>query len=210
MKRVAGLWTVGLGAMLLVGCSGIRVLAPSESDDDRERIRALTAEVTSLEAQNAELKSALTQVADSRPTPSPEVLENAPIAVRLAVAPGSLLERVPDDPSKATLTLHISPLDSRDRFVQVTGWLDVSITSLATKGNAPRSLCRVELGPAALRDALRSGLFGNHYAVTCTLDLAAAGDALSAAAQITFRDGFSGVQLSAPVAFPLTTDNTLR
>jgi hypothetical protein len=191
------------------GCGQVRVLAPSARDDVAERLARAEAELASLKSRNAELEAQLrarAAHADSNATPvDPEVLANAPIAVSLAVAQGSLVERVVEgDRTLGRVVLHVQPLDGRSRFVQVVGRLEVGLQSLPAPGTEPVAIGSSALGPAALRDALRAGLFGLHYAVPCTFDLAPVGRDTSIAARVVFRDGFTGRELTAPfvVAVP--------
>jgi hypothetical protein len=194
-------------AVLAGGCTA-RALVPNQNDAYREQIRALESKVAGLERANQELLATLA-ARERRDEVPAEVLANAPSAVRLALGWGSGLDRPgsrtgePNGSTLRSMTLYIEPRDARDRFVQVTGWLDVSVVTLPEGGAAPVAVGNVQLGPAALRDGFRGGAFGSHYTVTAPITLPPGPVAPSLLAQVTFRDGFSGKTLSAALTIPL-------
>ncbi|MDZ4753153.1 MAG: hypothetical protein SGJ11_01485 [Phycisphaerae bacterium] len=206
MIRVVNRITIAMliAACAMPACSGARALVPNEHDAYRDQIRALESQLALTAAENRELRATLSATAAVNTAGiSPEVLQNVPQAARLVVELGSLIERTADDPDKATVSLHISPRDSRDRFVPITGWLEVTIASLPGYGAVPKLIGGLSFAPGELREALRSGLFGNHYTAICVIDLSEAKGSLSAVVNVTFRDGFSGRELSEPFAFRL-------
>jgi outer membrane murein-binding lipoprotein Lpp len=143
-------------AALLAGCSA-RAIVPNERDPLRDQIRSLEAEKASLERRIDELNAALAQQAAAANLP-PEVLANLPLPIRIVARFGSAVPRS-DDPGSATeLTVHIDPTDSRERFVQLTGWVDLTVVRFTDDPSNATVLASATFDPAAVRDALRSGL----------------------------------------------------
>ena len=189
-------------AALLAGCSA-RAIVPNERDPLRDQIRSLEAERASLERRIDELNAALAQQAAAANLP-PEVLANLPLPIRIVARFGSAVPRS-DDPGSATeLTVHIDPTDSRERFVQLTGWVDLTVVRFTDDPSNATVLASATFDPAAVRDALRSGLFGTHYAFTLPL---ASGDIDAmpkiVVARVRYRDGLSGSELESAVECPL-------
>lgn len=210
-----GLPLIAAAALGLSGGCSVRVLAPSDRDAERATTRALEEEVARLRAENDELKAKLEGQAAQSSAVAPEVLENAPVAVRLVGGFGSA---TPNEPTadQLLLVVHIEPLDSRARFVQVTGWVDVTVVAFPTEmtnaastvtatgalPEAARVIATSHLAPAALRDSLRSGLFGIYYALECPIPNQGLEGMSSIVVRVAFRDGFSDRRLDAIVTCP--------
>jgi len=165
--RAIAIAFVALGS---IGCQA-RVLVPSDGDAAREQIRTLKTRVAQLEAANAELtvnlaaaRSAAMTAEGSPPAPDAAqaaVLAETPRAVRMSIVSGSSFERDAADPSRGSLTLYLETVDSRGRFVQVAGTLEVAVVSLPTANQGePVRLGDLALGPKELRDSWRSGFLG--------------------------------------------------
>jgi hypothetical protein len=195
----------GLACVAILALSGCRVraLVPNENDPLRERIRTLEAEVQSLTAANQELRQSIERISvASQPnsnagttwTVTPDVIANAPIAVRLVGTMGSAIVDTPGGPT--TLTIQIEPRDGRDRFVQITGWVEITIAAFVDAPAEPAGgssvLAKQTFGPAEVRDSLRAGLFGVHYSFSTDLPAEVARSTRTVIARVVYRDGFTG------------------
>jgi hypothetical protein len=189
------------------GCA-VRVLAPSESDPIRDRVRELEENSRRLKAENEELRATLEQQAATSAAVNPEVLANAPVAVQLRGSFGSAVRR-DTPPGDVDLVVHVEPLDSRARFVQLTGWFDMTVVAFndgrLDADGAAEVLATRHFEPAAVRDSLRSGLFGIYYALECPLPAASVSGRTQVVARIAFRDGFTDRRLETIVQCPLST-----
>lgn len=197
------------------GCSA-RVLAPSQGDAYRDEIRSLKDENAELTSRVAELERslALASASDAAgpagvpdfgvPWSAAEVRKEEPRAIGLAIGWGSVVERDANAPA-ATLTLYVEPRDARGRFVQVAGYLDVRVVAVRDpgKGESP-TLAERRFGPAALRDAWRSGMFGTHYTLTMPVDLAPCPDVRAVAAIAVLYDGPDATRLAANATLDVT------
>jgi len=168
---LAGL--LALGA-LAVGCSG-----PKDFENENDRLRAeretLEAEVLDLRAQLEETRAKLHELARTFEatggSPAADVVASLPRCAGIAVDrySGPADRDGVDGPE--LIDVYIRPFDGRRRFVQVAGQLSVEAlllppTDRQDPGDAqPRSLGRVTLQPAELREAYRTSALGTHYAV---------------------------------------------
>ncbi len=187
---------------LLAGCSA-RAIVPNERDPLRDRIRTLEAEKASLERRIDELNATLAQQAAAASIP-PAVLANLPAPVRVAARFGSAVPTTAEPGSPIELTVHLDPTDSRERFVQLTGWVDLTIVRFTENPSEAVVVASATFEPGAVRDALRSGLFGTHYAFTVTLPAQSTDDALrTVVARVRYRDGLADRALESAAECPL-------
>jgi hypothetical protein len=189
-----------LAILAQAGCS-VRVLAPSEPNPDREQLAALQSEVERLRARNEELTLAIDRTSQSSSV-KPEILANAPAAVALAGAFGSALPSEQGGDERR-LIVQVLPQDGRGRFVQVTGWADMTIFGFPEGSPSPTVFASRHFEPAEWRDSLRSGLFGIYYALDCPLPSASTGSLRSVFARIQLLDGFTQRSLEVLVECPL-------
>lgn len=190
-------------AAIQVGCTA-RVLVPSATDPLRERISELENENRLLRQQAAELQQAMARErSPSARSLAPEVLANLPLPVRLAASFGSAVRTSDSVDAPIELAVHATATDSRDRFVQLTGWVDVTIVTFTPNPAEALVLATRRFEPGEVRDALRSGFFGLHYAFPVTLPAEAVRDRPSVVARVLYRDGFTEQQLESVVQCPL-------
>jgi hypothetical protein len=193
---------VMMQAVVLAGCSA-RAIVPNERDPLRDQIRALEAEKASLELRIDELNATLAQQAAAASLP-PEVLANLPLPIRVVARFGSAVSATDEPGEPIELTVHLDPTDSRERFVQLTGWVDLTIVRFTGDPSEAIVLASATFDPSAVRDALRSGLFGTHYAFTLTLPAQPANEALpTVVARVRYRDGLADRVLESAVECPL-------
>lgn len=173
-------------ALLVTGCSSAKVLNPSPNDALRAENMELREKLDRAALQNKELLTRLaerrkeTDGASTRPVGGRALDPEAEAAIpRIATVhiegATDVIRRTPGAPP--TLRLWVLPRDGRGRFLQVVGTLSVGVTVLRA-GEPPVEISQASFGPAAVRDAWRSGLMGSHYAfempLTIPSDLAAA------------------------------------
>ena len=180
------------------GCS-VRVLAPADRGDPTDRLHALEAETSRLKAENEELRIAVARAAPNADRGlDPEVLANAPFAVGLHGAFGSATPS-PTEGGPIELIVQVEPVDSRNRFVQVTGWFDVSIVALGEDPAKAEVIATRTLSPRETREALRAGLFGISYGLACDVPAEAMVGRQTLIARVVFRDGFTTGRLETVV-----------
>ncbi len=149
MQRLLVITLIGF----CTGCnSGARIAAAN--DQLRLERESQHEQIESLEAENAELRSKLAEANARLGSPIPDdVLIALPRVASIELTRFSDLR---DD----VMTWSIRPSDSRGRFVQVVGTLELRAV---TAGSEPRVLAETVLAPAELRDAYASGLSGAAY-----------------------------------------------
>ncbi len=195
-------------AALLGGCSA-RALVPGPDDPLRARIHELEEESRLLKQENDELRQSITRTATNADALRPEIVANAPIPTRIVGAFGSAVPvaggsaSTPSNDGPIELTVQVSPTDSRDRFVQLTGWVDVSVVTFSKNPAEAVVLAARHFEPGEVRDALRSGLFGIHYAFALPLPAGTARDHRVVVARVLYRDGFTQRELETIAECPL-------
>lgn len=195
-------------AALLAGCSA-RALVPSPDDPLRARIHQLEEESRLLKQENDELRQSIARAATNTDALRPEILANAPIPTRIVGAFGSAVPAAggsastPATDGPIELTVQVSPTDSRDRFVQLTGWVDVSVVTFTKNPAEAVVLATKHFEPGEVRDSLRAGLFGIHYAFTVPLPAGVARDHRLVVARVLYRDGFTQRELETIAECPL-------
>ena len=171
--------TILLLAMSLAGCR----LGGSESlDQVADRLRSENAELhkklDAAQNENLELRTKLAGIPESTHHLSSEMLAAIPRCTHIELDSLSGWSA-----RRHALSLYVKTLDGRDRFVQVTGTLHVT---LMIGNQAPRELT---FTPAQLRDAYRSDIVGTCYLATFDgmNDLPGKGSQI----RIRFNDGLS-------------------
>ena len=102
----------------------------------------------------------------------------------------SLNPNLPDQPA-TSISIYVTTLDGRERFTQAVGTLEVT----ATLKGAVTPFASARLGPAALRDAYRSGVMGTVYELTLPLEpriVRVAGKPTTIVIDATFSDAITG------------------
>jgi len=192
-----GLLAIAFALGLTLGGCKAKALGPSPNDplrDENRSLREANAELTA-RAQELETRLATVEAERSKEGIDPEVVANTPAVRRLDLKSGSVVEALPGQPGRGIARVWLEPVDGQGRFVQVTGWLEVAITALPASGPAI-SIGSVRLGPAAVREAYRSGFMGTHYTVEVPVDLGAAGASPNFAVAASFTEGRSRKVLS--------------
>lgn len=200
-----------IGACLLVsagGCTAGGSKSASQANDElRRRVMALEDQKKTLEQTNAELLAKVTELSNNRGQALPaDVLAAMPRCASISISDlGTWLD--PADIAKPAASAHVSvsALDGRGRSMQGVGTLRVEILVLppgaavvndagervAKDGAAPLRAAKAELGPAALREAYREGLFGASYVVDMAIEPLAERNAV-VLVRATFADAITG------------------
>jgi hypothetical protein len=175
--------SVALAALALTvqGC-GAAGRVSRANDELRLERETLSERVASLEGENAELRAKLAEA--GRQTP-PGLLDAAPRVASVTVSRLSLLEEQPP-----SAVVFIAAADGRGRFVQALATLSVRVVDPGADGSQPTLLGGLTIEPAALRDALVSGLAGQGYRVHVPLG---AMPAQSALVTVELRDELTGL-----------------
>ncbi len=198
---------------LIPGCSmGGSKSASQANDELRRRVMALEDQKKSLEQTNTELLAKVTELSRERGAALPaDVLAAMPRCASIAISDlGTWLD--PADAGKPATSVHVSvsALDGRGRSMQGVGTLSVELLVLpadativndagersARQGATPIRTAKAEIGPAALRDAYREGLFGASYVVDISIDPLTERNAV-VLVRARFADAITGVTLDA-------------
>jgi hypothetical protein len=192
-----------LCALVSVGGCTARALTPSPEDPLRDRIRTLEEESRLLRLQNEELRASIERDRPADGAVPAEVVANAPIPVRIAASFGSAVPATDGPSAPLDLTVHVVPLDGRERFVQMTGWVDVTVVTFTANPAEAVVLATRHFEPGEVRDALRSGFFGIHYGFTLPLPADATRGHRTVVARVLYRDGFTRRELESIAECPL-------
>ena len=193
---------------LAPGCTAGGSKSVSQANDDlRRRVMALEDQKKTLEQTNAELLAKVAELSKDRGQGMPaEVLAAMPRCASISISDlGTWLD--PADVGKAATSAHVSvsALDGRGRSMQGVGTLRVEVLVLpsgatmvndagqriAKDGAAALRAAKAELGPAALREAYREGLFGASYVVDLAIEPLAERNA-AVLVRATFADAITG------------------
>lgn len=193
---------------LAPGCTAGGSKSASQANDDlRRRVMALEDQKKTLEQTNAELLAKVAELSKDRGQGMPaEVLAAMPRCASISISDlGTWLD--PADVGKAATSAHVSvsALDGRGRSMQGVGTLRVEVLVLpsgatmvndagqriAKDGAAALRAAKAELGPAALREAYREGLFGASYVVDLAIEPLAERNA-AVLVRATFADAITG------------------
>lgn len=210
-----GTWSVLSGALmsacllaLAPGCiAGGSKSASQANDELRRRVMALEDQKKTLEQTNAELLAKVTELSKDRGQALPaDVLAAMPRCASISISDmGTWLD--PADIAKPATSVHVSvsALDGRGRSMQGVGTLRVEILVLPAgatmvndageravkEGASPARTAKAELGPAALREAYREGLFGASYVVDLPIEPLAERNAV-VLVRASFADAVTG------------------
>lgn len=193
---------------LVPGCTAGGSKSVSQANDDlRRRVMALEDQKQTLERTNAELLVKVTELSKERGQALPaDVLAAMPRCASISISDlGTWLD--PADVGKPASSAHVSvsALDGRGRSMQGVGTLRVEVLVLpagatmindggqrvAKEGTTPLRTAKAELGPAALREAYREGLFGASYVVDLAIEPLAERNA-AVLVRATFADAITG------------------
>lgn len=183
-------------AAILTGCE-TTVLKPTAADVTRADVQRLEEENADLRRERAELQA---QLGAMRQGPiSPEIAPYVPRPVNLEI--GSVRwVRLNDAARSPAMRIELVPLDSLDRFVQVTGWMDVTALPFPISGEqgdeASSRPITISLGPAEVRDQYRAGFMRPRYVVELPVSSPARG-AQGWAIEAKLRDALTGRELVA-------------
>ncbi|MCC6971989.1 MAG: bZIP transcription factor [Phycisphaerales bacterium] len=205
---LAGVLAGGPAILLLAGCSvGGSTSASRANDELRRRVMALEDQKKTLEQTNAELLAKVSEWSKERgPALPADVLAAMPRCASISISDlGTWLD--PADVGKPATSAHVSVscLDGRGRSMQGVGTLRVEVMVLpagetivdssggrsAREGATPIRTAKIELGPSALRDAYREGLFGASYVVDLPLEPLAERSAV-VLVRASFADAITG------------------
>lgn len=159
---VLGLTAVGVGGCGLRygGSSQDKVLA-----DLRGQNAELRERVAGLERERDELVVKLGAGAQPGGAGAADAALAAQIAAAMPAVVGVEIDGIsgpaPREPGK--VVVYVLPRDGRGRFTQVVGTLAVRV--FVREGTEEREVGGVELSPAQLRDAYRSGFAGTNYMI---------------------------------------------
>ncbi|MCA9271933.1 MAG: hypothetical protein KDA31_02690 [Phycisphaerales bacterium] len=154
----------------LTGCNSGKRIAKANDALRLER-ETLKEQVTSLEAENAELKSKNSELNNRLESPIPnDVLAALPRVAKIELTRYCQIEETDDGP---VAILYFKTLDGRGRFVQAVGSASASLYQLVIPtdpetGNVTGeavlvTLGQIELQPQQLRDQYIEGLGGSAY-----------------------------------------------
>lgn len=187
--RQKGLWTTGLAlglAAVSAGGCGLRYGGSSQDKvlaELREQNATLRERVAGLESERDELQVKLGAQAASAAGRTGTANGDAALAAQIASAMPAVVGveidglSGPSPRDARKVIVYVLPRDGRGRFTQVVGKLAVRVLvreGAPGSGSTPeREVGKVELSPAQLRDAYRSGFAGTNYMVE--VDIGAAG-----------------------------------
>ena len=191
-RRQRGLWASGLSLGLVVmsvgGC-GLRYGGSSQDKvlaELRGQNAALRERVAGLERERDELVVKLESRAASAAGTATSSGTDAELAAQVAAAMPAVVGVEIDGLSGLNprdgrkVIVYVLPRDGRGRFTQVVGKLAVRVLvreGAPGGGSTPeREVGKVELSPAQLRDAYRSGFAGTNYMVE--VDIGTAGQSV--------------------------------
>ena len=135
-----------------------------ERDQLEIELRRVTAERNELRAKLDELTSKLEAVDG---VPAAVVIDSMPRCAGIRVDRLTGLYDRDGEPGFEGINVYLLPFDSRDRFVQISGTLNVVATLYPMPGSAEaeRVVARRVIEPKDLREAYRSTLLSTHYSV---------------------------------------------
>jgi hypothetical protein len=172
-RHAAARWSLGAlaaAAVALPGCFGVRNFE-NENDALRRKVLELEERARLAEADRDETRVKLAESERVRREALPaDVLDALPRCTAIEVNRLS----GPDDKDGVagpeTISIGVSTVDGRRRFVQVAGTLRVEATLLpAQLGRTPVLLGSASLGPKELRDSYRYDITGVYYAARVPL-----------------------------------------
>lgn len=188
-------------ALPLIGCANTAALR-RENDRLRAEVMELKSANDRLEGRVEELDAELTRESQRPDSLPAAVRANTPHVTALDLSRLCHVQDRDRDGRPDRLVLYVQPADSLGRFVQIVGTLTAHAAILPAAGEA-RTVGRLTLDPAALREAYRSSFTGTHYTVELPLETNELGDATELTARVIFTDGLTGRELTAERTVPL-------
>ena len=171
---------LGLGAgVALSGCTRRAGGFKDQLDEARYERDQLEIELRRTTAERNELRGKLDEL-----TAKLNAVEGGPAAVIIDSLPrcaGIRIERLSGlfdrdgEPGFEGVDVYLLPIDARDRFVQISGTLRVSLLHYPSPGEVgvddqPRTLASRTVTPSEIREAYRSTLLSTHYSVPLELN----------------------------------------
>ncbi len=188
-------------ALPLIGCENTAALR-RENDRLRAEVMELKSANDRLEGRVDELDAELARESQ-RPDSLPAAIRaNMPHVTSLDLSRLCHVQDGDGDGRPDRLVLYVQPADSLGRFVQIVGTLTAHAAILPAAGEA-RTVGRVTLDPAALREAYRSSFTGTHYTVELPFNPDGLHGASEIIVHINFTDGLTGRELTAERTVPL-------
>lgn len=182
-------------ALPLIGCANTAALR-RENDRLRAEVMELKSANDRLEGRVEELDAELARRSEAPDSLPAAIRANTPHVTALDLSRLSHVQDGDGDGRPDRLVLYVQPADSLGRFVQIVGTLTAHAAILPADGEA-RTVGRLTLEPAALREAYRSSFTGTHYTIEVPIDAGTIGDASELTARVIFTDGPTGRELTA-------------
>ncbi len=149
------------------GCSSGKRIAKANDALRMER-ESLKEQVDSLESENAELRSKVSELNARLDAPVPEdVLGALPRVANVTLGRASAIESTPDGSSAAFL---LSPTDGMGRFVQCVATVELRVVEIGEQGAESRVLGERVVMPTELRECYATGIGGASYLIRVKLD----------------------------------------
>lgn len=170
LTTAAAVLTAAAVFVALPGCSpSVTLGAKTDKDDLRREARDADQRAALAEAEADELRAKLAESERARlGALDQDVLEALPRVAGITVTSAAVLPDA-DDPDLRVVVASVRPFDGRRRFVQTVGRLTVELMtlseSLVSDPPPPERLGLLELSPAEVRDAYRTGIGGTGYQV---------------------------------------------
>ncbi len=190
------------------GVAGCRSGGFANANDAlRARVVELERQVGQLERRKDELAAELAGASAAPDSLPGEIRANTPRVTTLGIGTRSHVRPVREPRGEGgvrarRLLVYIEPADGRGRFVQMVGSLTVHVDVLP--GDAePVTIGHLDLAPAELRDAYRSGMLGTHYTAEVPLDLSEAAGISRCDVRVVYTDGRTGRRLDAHASIDL-------
>lgn len=194
----------GLCALVVAsGCSRRAGGFQDQLDEVRYEREQLEIELRRVTAERNELRGKLDEL-----TAKLEAVDGVPAAVIIDSMPrcaGIRIDRLSGffdrdgEPGFEGVDVYLIPIDARDRFVQISGTLQVSVVVYPPPGEEvqPRTLVSRTVPPSEIREAYRSTLLSTHYSVRLELDPPVHSIEGTALLVVQFRDILTGQTHSA-------------
>jgi len=144
-----------------------------ERDQLEIELRRTTAERNELRGKLDELTAKLNAVEG---VPAAVIIDSLPRCAGIKIERLSGLFDRDGEPGFEGVDVYLLPIDARDRFVQISGTLRVSLLHYPNPGagggedDGPRTLVSRTVTPSEIREAYRSTLLSTHYSVPLDLN----------------------------------------
>ncbi len=175
----------------LAGCNSGKRIAKA-NDALRVERETLKEQVTSLEAENAELKSKNSELNRRLESPLPEdVLDALPRVASVSLLRASSIESNEGQPTASFL---LQTADGKGRFVQAVASVELRAVELGEQGEDARVIGERLVTPTELRESYASGFGGASYLLRVPL---AQTPSSSVALRAVLHDAVTGASLKA-------------